>query len=157
MSFTVRRAVAADIDELTRLREERITVYLKSDIRLTRNAAESQLWRAGVLDWMKRDDAAIMVADRDGQLIGYVIGWVWENPPIFELRRMGLVAEMSVDGHCKQGGVGTALFKNLQDWFRAHELRHIEVRIPRQQPIEQAFWRAIGAKPYFDHMYFRLE
>jgi GNAT superfamily N-acetyltransferase len=157
MSFTVRRAVAEDMDELLRLCEERREVYLKAERRMLPFADAQNGWRESVLSWLARDDAAVMVAARDEALIGYIIGWVWHNPPATEPQKFGLVSEMTVDGHCKQGGVGTAMFDGLKDWFRENKLDVVEVRVPRVQPIEQAFWRAIGAQPFVDHMYYRIE
>lgn len=157
MNFTVRRAVAEDMHELLRLCEERREVYLQAERRLPPFAEAQHGWRESVLGWMTRDDAAVMVAARDDGLIGYIIGWVWNNPPATEPQKFGLVSEMSVDGHCKQGGVGTAMFDGLKDWFRANDLEVVEVRVSRVQPIEQAFWRAVGAQPFVDHLYYRIE
>ena len=157
MTFSVRRAVPTDVDELLRLCEERRDVYLSGERRLAPFADAKQQWRDSVLSWLERDDAAVLVAARDEGLIGYIIGWVWHNPPAIEPERFGLVSEMSVDGHCKQGGVGTAMFEGLKIWFREQGLSAVEVRVPRAQPIEQAFWRAIGAQPFVDQFYYRIE
>jgi GNAT superfamily N-acetyltransferase len=157
MTFTVRRALAKDIDGLLRLCEERREVYLKAERRLPAFAESKSAWRESVLGWMTRDDAAVLVAARDDGLIGYIIGWVWPNPPATEPEKFGLVSEMSVDGHCKQGGVGTAMFAGLKDWFRENDLSVVEVRVSRVQPIEQAFWRSLGAQPFVDHFYYRIE
>jgi hypothetical protein len=64
---------------------------------------------------------------------------------------------MSVDGHCKQGGVGTSMLAELKTWFKQHNLKTIEVRVPFMQPIEQAFWRASGATDYYDHLWYKLD
>lgn len=153
MSFSVRQANANDIEELLRLWKERSEVYLK-DPRIKQNA---ETWREAVADWMSREDVRVLVADRDGQLIGYVIGWVQANLPKLTPSHYGLIQELSVDGHCKQGGVGTALVAELKSWFKSKDLKHIEVRVPHLQAIEQAFWRASGASDYYDHMWYRLD
>ena len=154
MTFSVREAVSEDLNELLRLWQERTEVYLQSE---RRAQVERDIWQAAVLNWIQREDAAVMVAERDDQLIGYIIGWRWQNPPLIEPAFYGLVSEMSVDGHCKQGGVGSAMLEALKDWFKAQNLAYFEVRVPVRQPIEQAFWRAVGAKDFYDHLYYRLD
>jgi GNAT superfamily N-acetyltransferase len=154
MNFIIREAVASDIEELLRLRQERMEVYLKAEKRLQ---TDENAWREAVLTWLAHPQAQVKVADRDGQLIGYMVAWLWGNPPTVTPAQVGLVSEMSVDGHCKQGGVGTALFAAMRDWFKGQGLSAIEVRVPHQQPIEQAFWRAMGASTYLDHFYYRLD
>jgi ribosomal protein S18 acetylase RimI-like enzyme len=153
MPFTVRKANPQDTEELLRLWRERTDVYLKQQGSTT--AAEQ--WREAVLCWLDRDDAAVLVADREGQLIGYMVGWVRENLPFTQPAQFGLISEMSVDGHCKQGGVGTALLDAMKAWFKAKDLHHIEVRVPYLQPIEQAFWRALGARDSYDLLTVKLD
>jgi ribosomal protein S18 acetylase RimI-like enzyme len=155
--YIVRRAQSGDLEELSRLWQERIAVYHKHDPRLGAHSTRLADWRSAIHTWMKRDEAAVHVADRDGQLIGYIVGWVWLQPPLFEPHKLGLVTELSVDGHCKQGGVGTQLLTSLRGWFKAQHVHHVEVRVARQQAIEQAFWRSVGAQPYLEHFYLPLD
>lgn len=153
MGFTVRPANTSDIEELLRLWKERSEVYLK-DPRIKMTA---ETWCQAVLTWLPREDVRVLVADRDGQLIGYIVGWTRENFPGLTPAHYGLVSEMSVDGHCKQGGVGTALLAELKNWFKSKNLTNVEIRVPHLQAIEQAFWRASGASDYYDHLWYRLE
>lgn len=153
----VRHARPQDMDELLRLYEERMDVYLRYEPRLPSFADSHESWRESVLTWLDQDQVAVLVVERDTQLIGYMLAWVWQNPPFSHPPQVGIITEMSVDGHCKQGGVGKALLNAASEWFRAQGIDRIEVRVPRQQAIEQAFWRAVGAKLYFDHMSYRLK
>lgn len=155
MPFQVRKANPQDSEELLRLWRERTEVYLKQQ-KAAAGTAEEQ-WREAVLCWLEREDAEVLVADREGQLIGYMVGWVRENLPLSYPAKYGLVSEMSVDGHCKQGGVGTALLDSMKDWFKTQNLDYIEVRVPCLQPIEQAFWRALGARDAYDHLTVKLD
>ncbi|MBZ0308253.1 MAG: GNAT family N-acetyltransferase [Anaerolineae bacterium] len=153
MSFNVRQAKASDIEELQRLWKERSEVYIK-DPRIKMTA---EIWCQAILSWLPREDVRVLVADRNEQLIGYIIGWTRENLPGLTPAYYGLVSELSVDGHCKQGGVGTALLAELKVWFKSKNLTTVEIRVPHLQAIEQAFWRANGASDYYDHMWYRLE
>lgn len=157
MSFNVREATPTDLDELLRLYEERMDVYLKFERRTPSFAESRTAWQAAITDWLEREDMAVMVAVRGDGLIGYMVGWRPTDTPLSVSQKLGLVTEMSVDGHCKQGGVGSAMFKALGDWFRKQGIDAVEVRLLRQNPIEQAFWRSIGGQPFIDQLSVRLD
>jgi len=154
--MNVRAATPQDMDELLRLYEERMDVYLQYESRQPHYVENQAAWQTAILEWIEQDNANVLVVQRDDQLIGYMIAWVWKNPPFTYPATIGMVTELSVDGHCKQGGVGTALLESVSTWFREKGLESFEIRVPRRQAIEQAFWRAVGAEAYHDHMYFQL-
>jgi len=155
LTFTIRRATPPDLDALFRLWQERADYYLRFESRLPKSDQSGTVWREAMAGCLGRDDARVLVADRAGELIGYMVGWVWNQPPFFE--QLGMISEMSVDGHCKQGGVGSALLADLQTWFKERSVIAVEIRVPQQHPIEQAFWRAVGAQPFIDHLYLKME
>jgi len=157
MAFQVRKAIPQDANELQRLWQERKDVYLKQAVSAQFPIKSAEEWQAVMLNWLTREDAQVLVADRDGQLIGYMVGWIRENLPLLHPERYGLVSEMSVDGHCKQGGVGTAMLDGMKQWFKSHQLEYVQVLVPRVQPSEQAFWRSVGARQYVDYLWVGLE
>ncbi len=156
MSFIIRPATTEDLAELVRLRQERMEVYLKAEPRL-QHANDTSVWQAAIGAWLADERAAVHVAARQDELIGYMVGWQWDNPPWVEPSKIGMITEMSVDGHCKQGGVGSALLASLRTWFATQGVYAVEIRVARQHPIEQAFWRATGAQPFLDHFYYQWE
>ncbi|MFP4321527.1 MAG: N-acetyltransferase family protein [Anaerolineales bacterium] len=156
MSFDVRDATETDLPELLRLRAERQDEYLAHEPRMPSHAKSADTWGAALAEWLAREDCRVVVAARGEGLIGYMIGWAWQQPPFVGDGPLGLISEMSVDGHCKQGGVGRALFSALADWFRAQGITAIEARAPHRHPIEQAFWRASGAEGFVSHFYVAL-
>lgn len=154
MSFTIRAAVPTDLDELGRLWQERMEVYLKHE---PRKQVQKDDWQTTLRATLSRPDAAVLVAERADGLIGYIVGWAWDQPPFTQPNQAGIVTELSVDGHCKQGGVGLALLQAVGEWFKARGIYSIEARVPQRQPIEQAFWRSVGATTYIDHFYMKLD
>jgi ribosomal protein S18 acetylase RimI-like enzyme len=156
-AFIIRAAQPADLGELARLRQERMAFYLKHDPRWAAETAQLAAWEAAAQTWMAGEHSRLLVADREGQLIGYLLAWVWNLPPMAAPQAVGLITELTVDSHCKQGGVGTALLNEAKAWLKSKGLSSMEVRSPRQHPIERAFWLAAGAQPYVDHFYLSLD
>ena len=47
--------------------------------------------------------------------------------------------------HTDMNGLGGRLWPPLQNWCRQRGLEEIIVHVPLRQPVEQAFWRSMGA------------
>ena len=154
MTFNIRQAREEDMVELLRLRHERNAVYLKDN---GYSEAAEESWKNVMMVWLKDGHARILVAEDGDHLLGYMIGWVRENLPQLPPEKVGMIVEMTVDGHNKQGGVGTALLDEMKTWFKAQHITEIEVRVPRFQAIEQAFWRSVGGREQINLFAYRLD
>ena len=158
--FFVRRATPADADTMQFIWQETSDTLAKNDsrFRAAENAAAG--WGKSLLEWMKRDDIAIFVAESkitEGRVLGYIIGSVVTNVPGLPVEHHGYVTELAVDSHSKAGGIGRALFDDLRKWFAEHGVTHVEARVPVRHAIAQAFWRALGASELYEQMWLKLE
>lgn len=130
----VRPATPEDDHILSHLQNEYRVILSQSDSRLATLLDNPTDWNA-VLN-MKDQTVLVGVAD-DGRVIGYIHGQA--NPP------SGMMVEMVLDAHRYHGGLGRLLWQHLKTWFDQHDLTEHLIRIPRYHPVEQAFWRALGA------------
>src|SRR5262245_49172784 len=62
----------------------------------------------------------LLVAEDDGLVIGYVLGYIAQNPPIFPQQHYGFIADICVTGSARRKGAGGLLVKAICRWFRAH-------------------------------------
>ncbi|HEY3375998.1 MAG TPA: GNAT family N-acetyltransferase [Armatimonadota bacterium] len=99
----------------------------------------------------------VLVAQSHGTIVGYVIGYIAQNPPIFPLPTYGFIADLSVTQHARRLGIGQQLVDSLCAWFHARGMRSIQLNVAHHNPISQAFWRKMGCTDYLDHMWMPLE
>jgi ribosomal protein S18 acetylase RimI-like enzyme len=150
-SFTIRLATSADLDAMTAIWLETAEMLARADHRMKIAPNGTTIWRDAVANLMTDTTKRILVADRRGTAIGYLVGGIFQNPG-FLPERSGLVYELAVDAHGKAGGIGRELVAAFWGWLHEQGITDIEARVPVTHPIAQAFWRASGATILFEHM-----
>ena len=98
-----------------------------------------------LIDW---DDADYLVAELDGQVIGFVNVQRASHPkyPMFRPHEFALIEDAVVDEPYRGKGVGTILFRAAIDWARDHGLRYVQTTV----------WHAnVGAREFYLNQGFR--
>ena len=144
----IRAAVPTDIPDLIELWHERALLQ-----RLRLDPDAHQVWSAEVRYWLDDSETAIYVAISDSQLIGYIIGQVQTSSHGLVPDRIGVVSELALDLHQYQVGVGTLLVDVIRQWFRSCKIERIYVSVSQRSPVEQAFWRALGAVKWMENLW----
>jgi len=74
---------------------------------------------------LKRDDAVVFVAEREGRVVGYVYAGI-EPQSWKELRdEAGFIHDVYVEGSARRRGVATALLEAAADWLAGHGMPRI--------------------------------
>ena len=151
----IRRARAADLPALVDLWLEKMALQQFRDerLRLAPDAAERRA--AAMAAWMKSPDFCLLVAMRETQTEGYVIGCERKGQPGLLPLRRGHVLEMTLAMHSDLHGIGSCLWSALRDWFGSRGLDEAIVQVSRRQPVEQAFWRSLAASDMTDTLWLR--
>ncbi len=103
---------------------------------------------------LRSRSSRILVAEKDGALVGFVHGSV-EKPPHFNYPRLGYLHACYVDDAHRNGGVGRALVLALLDWFHARGLRVVDLGVLRSN-VAFRFWKELGFREYYLKMRKRL-
>ncbi|MHB9134089.1 MAG: GNAT family N-acetyltransferase [Armatimonadota bacterium] len=98
----------------------------------------------------------ILVAEDRGRIIGFISGYVAQNPPIFPQPRYGFIADLCVTQSSRRNGAGRLLVNALRAWFRTRGLTSIQLNVAHHNPVSQAFWRSMGCLDYLDHMWMEI-
>jgi ribosomal protein S18 acetylase RimI-like enzyme len=125
MPLLLRTAVAADIDGL-------LALWQKA----AENADRPVDTRGAVLALLARDPEAVIVAERDGVLVGSVIaGWDGWRCHLYRL---------AVDPGHRGQGTGTVLVKAAEDRFRGLGGGRADAMVHEGNNGGQGLWRALG-------------
>ena len=147
-TLVVRRAVRADLPDVGRLGARLLRVHYDFDndrfMHPTPDADEGYAWFLG--SQLKKSDALVLVAERDGRIVGYLYAGI-EPRNWKELREeAGFVHDILVDDAARGRGAGEALMAAAFDWMR-------ERGVPRV-----VLWTAAGntrARQLFERLGFR--
>ncbi len=160
MTFTIRPGDEKDMPAMLRLWREMMDFHAQVEPRFRPAPAPAgeQAWEKHVRDdiW-GREDWCVFVAEKEGELIGQIMGTLRDPYPVFKPGRYGYVTDIVVDPAVRRGGVGQALFEALKAWFRERGASHLELQVAHNNLVSQAFWRAEGCTDYMDALWYNLE
>lgn len=74
------------------------------------------------------EDFNIIVAESNGKIVGYVMGWIDVRPPIYKIRNVGYLSNIFVDDGERNSGIGKKLYIELEKWFREKDVDYIEIK-----------------------------
>lgn len=99
------------------------------------------------------------VAEKDGELVGYVYGTVVDLlPEMFKDVRAGIVGDIYVTGSQRGSGIGTALMDAMKDWFRLRGVTHYELYVAAMNERGIRFWeKTMGGQPVMMRMRVKLD
>jgi ribosomal protein S18 acetylase RimI-like enzyme len=153
----IRQATRKDVGGILPLWTEMMQHHAALDARFCPAPGGEEHWAKILRDWLRDDDACVLVADVEGQLVGYIVGLMRENPPVLLPPTYGLVSDICVHPAWRQQGLGRRLFEALKGWFSKKELFTVQLNVAHFNPVSQAFWRAMGCEDYMDRLWFELE
>jgi ribosomal protein S18 acetylase RimI-like enzyme len=149
----IRRATPADRAAIGRLWQEMMDYHCTLDPEVFALAEDAlSCW----LEWfdtiLQDENRIVLVAEVDGQPIGYVHGTVGETPPVYAQRKHGAIVEISVTASWRRRGVGGQLVGALFDWFRQRGLAEVRLGRSPHNPLATDFWRKLGFEPHMVQM-----
>jgi ribosomal protein S18 acetylase RimI-like enzyme len=130
LPVTIREAEPVDVEGVGAL-DARITGLSKPDY-----------WRKAYTRYGTRPGRYFLVAERDGRVIGFIIGevraWEFGSPP------SGWVFALGVDPEAREGGIGSRLFDALIARLKASGVATVRTMLARDDSLNMAFFRSQG-------------
>lgn len=123
----IKLAANPDLEMLQRIYEERVALLRQGDRRI----------RPATVKWLDRIDGCVWIGEVDNAVAGYVSAW-WPDS-------LCMIDHMGLDAHTYYPGLARALVGAVRDAASARGTQEILVRVPSYDPVEQAFWRSLGA------------
>ncbi len=137
----VRPARREDLDAVARLWESLVEYHRQLDTDLPPAAPQgARRYARQLLDRLDDPMTRVLVADADGEIVGYVLGVVVDlAPAMFQQEASGFLADIFVDQAYRRQGVGRALVESLVAWFGAARLALLRVARRGAQSGEYRF------------------
>ena len=96
-----------------------------------------------------REDFVLLVAEREGALLGFVVVRVHDTPddPLLVKRRRAHVEDMLVTSSARRQGVGRALVQAAVEWSRGRGACRVLLTVWQDNGGAEAFYRDLGFAP----------
>ncbi len=99
---------------------------------------------------LRSKNTKILVAEIEGNLIGYCIGSI-EKPKHFNFKRLGYINSCFVDDKFRGKSIGKKLIGSMDDWFRKKRIKVVELGVLHVN-ISAKIWRKMGFQDYYIKM-----
>lgn len=147
MATTVRDCRLRDAEQVARLWKETIDCHARisrADFALVRDA--ERRWLGYCRRTLRRKNVKMLVAENDGEVIGYLIGDVRERPDVFRTRRFGFINEAGVTERQRGRGVGKMLVSAYLEWARRKKANYVNIFVDVENVTGLGFWKKRGFK-----------
>ena len=101
-----------------------------------------------------RDDHAVFVAARGGELVGWIHVQEFHS---LASDPIALIAGLSVDPACRRSGLGRGLVARAEHWARGRGLSSLRLRARVTRTGAHAFYRRLGFELAKEQLQFRKE
>lgn len=150
--MNIREATTTDLSQLCQLWFELIeyhTVYNK-----VFEVDTSQLNEVEkiLLKKLNDDNTKVFVAEFEGSLAGLIICSYTKGSSAFSLSNKGYIAETIVSKNYRGKGIGLALYKHAEKWFKQQGADHIALQVSPKNNASVIFWREAGFNLATYHM-----
>jgi ribosomal protein S18 acetylase RimI-like enzyme len=127
----VRSLTELDLDGIVRIAEK------------TRGRYEPDLWEDRVTYYLRRAPEGSVVAEIDGELVGFMLGDVRTGEFGIE-EKSGWIEVLGVDPDAGGRGVGRALADEMLARFRKAGVKTVRTMVDRSMPELEAFFSRLG-------------
>lgn len=152
----VRPARTSDAEAVVRLWREMWDFHTPLDDRFQATPAANLVMRAWIEGHVTHDRSAVFVAEEPGgELTGYCLGMILENPPALPWQFFGFISEIAV--HRRREGVGGKLLEAIHGWFRERNIPYVEANVSVRNEVARTFWRKHGYGDFLERLRCELQ
>lgn len=142
--FTVRPGKRDDAAAAARLwvrSAEEHTLY--DEVYATASDAE-KVMRRFLADLSSSSHSCLFVAERDGEVVGFLSGELREGSPAFKPKTWAAVEDIYVAPEHRSLGIGHALFRECQEWARQRGANGVSLQVAAGNLRARKFYEALG-------------
>ena len=144
----VREATQHDIDRVVELWAEMVDFHARYDPRYLRKDGSDDGFAGHLHSHLDDADYLLLVAEIDGEVVGFLNGELLEYAPCFEHRSHGFIDNLAVSPQWQRTGLGTALLERGMAWFSAKGVSTVEGKVLLSNPLAMGFWQKTDFEPY---------
>jgi ribosomal protein S18 acetylase RimI-like enzyme len=154
----LRRAEARDAEAVTRLWLAMAKQHRRYDAQRWEWAEDAaERWREWFVTACSQESMVVLVAvDEADTPLGYTMGQVGEQAPIFALRCKGTVFDLAVERAHRHRGIGRLLMEAIIAAFRQRGAQQMSLVVAGANRGAIGFYRRAGLRRLTHEMYMRL-
>ena len=152
----MRPARFEDMEGILNLWREMMAHHETGDGRIKLAPGAEAAYRAYAGYHLSNSDSLVLAATPAEQpqwVMGFALVAISRNLPMFVPSRYGYLSDLAVDTNWRRQGVGGALVERVAAWLREREITTIQLQYYDFNAAGEAFWEAMGFKPFYTRMW----
>ena len=145
--MNIRPAIKSDLSEIAKMATEMADLHHKLDAYYKPAVQYKNL--AGDLEKELNDkDGLMLVAEDNGQIVGYFRGSVEKAPDYTSVKKIGIVYDLFVKPQHRNKEIGKKLMEAAMAWFNTKKVKNIELSVDARNADAINFWKKSGFSEY---------
>jgi len=138
----IRAAKPEDVQEVVKLAEKLSQdESLKDSMIIPSSQFQDPKW---ILKNINRANAAVYVAELEGKIVGYALGWI--NQPWAYRGKRGYFCDCFVEGTHRGKGIGKKLAEAMIEWFKKNGVECIETDVYVDNQVSLKMFKSLNFK-----------
>ena len=153
VNVKIRHADEKDLEEIVRLSKKlgRDESAMDSMISPSPSEFQSPSW---ILKNIKGENTVVFVAEVEGKIVGYSLGWV-SQPWAYKGKR-GYICDCFVEKSYRRRGIGKALVKAMLEWFINKGVECVEADVYSSNVPSLKLFKKLGFEEVFKRLRFTV-
>jgi ribosomal protein S18 acetylase RimI-like enzyme len=149
----IRKACKEDIPHILRLWTEMWQYHAGCDPKNFRLTPSAEITMEGWFESRLEDERVqVLVAYTEGEIIGYSVALILENPPTVPDHLYGLIDQIGVTERARLQGVGKMMVEYIHRWMKAKGINYVDVHVSVYNKLSQGFWRGLGYTEFLERL-----
>lgn len=144
----IRKAKQQDIDQLTKYGNILLKQHSDLDPYFTPIENADKTYRKFLETSLNSEDKILLVAEDNGKLLGYAVAEIQTRSPIFKISKNGYINDVFVLEEFRKLGVASKLLVEIKNWFKAKDVKYIELAVLANNEIGKKTWAKFGFEAY---------
>lgn len=156
MEIEYRKAIEQDIPRIVDLWNEFIDFHKSRDPFFARSKEGAGNFGKFILENINKDDAIVYVAEANREVIAYILATIQSYPPVFEIKKYGLINDLAVTSGYRRKGIGEHLLEMVKEWFAKKGMKRLEIELAISNEVSTSFWNKMAFKTYKEVRFLEL-
>lgn len=153
----IRKAQTTDVSELLHLRLENAAYHANEVAQCKLKESAVEFFKTHTEDCLAKENCTVFIAIENHKPIGYIIGFINQQHPIFDLGKEALIDDFYVQPAFQKNGIGKLLYTKLVNWFQENAMERINLNVYQNNSSGEHFWKKNGFETQFMRMSKKLK
>ena len=153
----IRDGTKEDLESVVDLWEELVEHHSAYSDHFTLARDGRKKWAKYLHEKFSEPSTRLIVAEEDGDLVGFMLCLLNPGKPIFKEKAVGVISDAYVVRHRRKKGIMKEMLSVALRWFNKNRIRAVEVSVSIANQEARDAWNQLGFKPFMERKRLHLD